>query len=100
VLLRSRKCGAQRHTQIKEFEMKTRSYDVANRSSLVIRLDTIRMSELDRRQAYANLHNAELVAGLVLRAVDDLCLIARGVEYVAASLAGSIKAMFAKPVKR
>jgi hypothetical protein len=79
--------------------MKTKSDDVANRSSLEIRLDTIRMSELDRRQAYSSLRNAEMVAGLVLRAVADMRAIARGVEYAVASLVGGIKAMFAKPVK-
>jgi hypothetical protein len=79
--------------------MKTRSDDIANRSSLEIRLDTIRMSELDRRQAYASLRNAELVAGLVLRAAADMRAIARGVEGVAAGLAGGIKGLFAKPVK-
>jgi hypothetical protein len=57
------------------------------------------MSEAERRQAYASLRDGELIASMLLRAAADLRIIARGVEHVAVSLAGSIKAMFAKPVK-
>ena len=69
------------------------------RSSLDIRLDTIRMSELDRRQAYASFRNGELIAALLVRAAADMRAIARYVEHAAVSLAGGIKAMLEKPVK-
>jgi hypothetical protein len=57
------------------------------------------MSELDRRHAYASLHNGELVAELVLRAAADMCAIARYVERAAVGLVGGIRTMFAKPLK-
>lgn len=71
----------------------------SNRSSVFTRLDTIRMSQEQRRQANASLRDAELIAGLVLRAAADMRAIARGVEHAAVSLASGIKAMFARPVK-
>jgi hypothetical protein len=79
--------------------MKPTTDNAADKSSAVTRLDTIRMSKEQRRQAYASLHDAELIAELVLRAVADMRAIARGVEHAAASLASGIKAMLAKPVK-
>jgi hypothetical protein len=63
------------------------------------RLDTIRMSELDRRHAYASLHNGELIAELVLRAAADMRAIARYLEHAAVSLASGISTMLTRPVK-
>ena len=80
--------------------MKATTDKAAVRPSVATRLDTIRMSERDRRQANASLRDGELIGELLLRAAADMRAIARGVEYAALSLASGIKAMFAKPVKR
>lgn len=65
------------------------------RTDVQVRLDSIRMSELDRRRAYTNLRNGELVAELVLRAAADLRAIAQYAEHAALRLASSIRAMLA-----
>lgn len=79
--------------------MKTMTDKAAHRSSVYTDLDTIRMSELKRRHAYASLRDGELIAELVLRAAAEMRAIARGVEHAATSLARGIKTMLAKPVK-
>jgi len=71
----------------------------ADRSGVYARLDTIRMSELQRTHAYASLRQGELVAELVLRAAADMRAVAHYVEGAGAGLANAIKAMFAKHVK-
>lgn len=79
--------------------MKTTTDKEVDRSSVFTRLDTIRMSEQERRHAKASLRDGELIAELVLRAAADMRAIARCVEYAAVNLASGIKAMLAKPVK-
>lgn len=79
--------------------MKATTDKAADRSRVYTRLDTIRMSELERRHAYASLRDGELIAELVLRAAADMRAIAQCVEGAAVSLASGIKAMLAKPVK-
>ncbi len=79
--------------------MKATTDKEVDRSSVFTRLDTIRMSEQERRHAKASLRDGELIAELVLRAAADMRAIARCVEYAAVSLASGIKAMLAKPVK-
>lgn len=79
--------------------MKATTDKAADRSSVVTRLDTIRMSEQERRQAIASLRDGELIAEIVLRAAAGMRAIARCVEHAAVSLASGIKAMLAKPVK-
>jgi hypothetical protein len=79
--------------------MKAMTDKAADRSRANIRLETIRMSELERRHAYAGLRDGELIAELVLRAAADMRAIAHGVEHAAVSLATGIKGIFAKPVK-
>ena len=78
--------------------MKATTYQAADRAHT--RLDTIRMSQLDRRHAYASLHNGEFIIKLVLRAAADLRAIPRYVEHAAVSLASGIRTMLARPAKR
>lgn len=79
--------------------MKAMTDKEADRPGIFARLDTIRMSELERRDAYASLRTGELIADLVLRAADDMRAIARYVEHAGVSLASGIRTMLAKPVK-
>ena len=79
--------------------MYANSNNAIDRSGGYTCLDTIRMSEHRRRQAYASLREGERIAGLLLRAVADLRAVARGVEHAAAGLVAGVKAMFARPVK-
>ena len=79
--------------------MKTTTDKEVDRSSVFTRLDTIRMSEQERRHAKASLRHGELITELVLRAAADMRAIAQCVEGAAVSLASGIKAMLAKPVK-
>jgi hypothetical protein len=71
----------------------------ADESNVYARLDTILMSEPERRQPKASVRNAELIVDLVLRATADMRAVAQGVEHAAAALASGIKMMLAKPVK-
>lgn len=71
----------------------------ADRSSLHTRSDTMRISEEERRHAYASLRKGELAAKLVLRAAADMRAIAQRMAHAAAGLASDIKAMLAKLVK-
>jgi len=79
--------------------MKATTNKAAGGSSVYAWLDTIRLSDADRRNAYFSLRNGERIAEVMLRAADLLRGIARCAEHAAASLASSIKAMLAKPVK-
>lgn len=79
--------------------MKAKTDKAACRSNVSTRLDTIRMSELERRQAYSSLRNGELMADLVLRAAAEVHAVARYLEHAAVSLASGIRALVAKPVK-
>jgi len=79
--------------------MKAMKDQTADKSNLHARLDTIRMSEEQRSHAYTSLHNGELVAELVLRAVADMRAIAQFAGRAAANLMGAIKAMLAKPAQ-
>lgn len=71
----------------------------ADRSGRFSGIGTICMSKEQRRQAYVDLGNAELISDLVLWAVDDMRAIVRGVEHAGGGVASGIKAIFAKPVK-
>ena len=79
--------------------MKAITDKAADRSNVYARLDTIQMSELERRHAKASMRNADLIVELVLRAAADMRAVAQGVVHAAASLASGIKATLAKPVK-
>jgi hypothetical protein len=79
--------------------MKTMTDKTTDRSGIHTSLDSIRMSESGRRHAETGLRNGERIAGLVLRAAADMHALARYAEHAAASLAGGIRTMFAKPVK-
>lgn len=63
------------------------------------RLDAVRMSEYDRRQARESLRNAEMIVELVLPLVNAIGSIGRAIEHAALGTAHGIKAIFAKPVK-
>jgi hypothetical protein len=79
--------------------MKATTNNGADRSSALACLDTIRMSEHERRRANAGLRNGELIAELVLRAVAKVRAIARYIEHAAVGLASGIVAMSAKHTK-
>jgi len=79
--------------------MKVTTNKATDGSGVFTRLDTIRMSELERWHANASLRDGELIADLVLRAAADMRAIARCVERTAVGLASGIKAMLAKPAK-
>lgn len=79
--------------------MKAITEKTAGESSICTRLDTIRMSEYERRRAYASLRDGELTASLVLRAVADMRAIAQGIAHAAVGLARRIRVTLAKPVK-
>ena len=66
---------------------------------LLCRLDTVRMSGQQRRQAEASLRDGELVAALVLHLTSDAAAIARGIVHAVSTMANGVKALLAKPVK-
>ena len=78
--------------------MYANSNNAIDRSGGYTCLDTIRMSEHERRHARESLRDGELVADLLLRAAADMGAVARYVETAAASLARGIKTILAKPV--
>lgn len=63
------------------------------------RLDSVRMSEYDRRRAKESLRNAERIVELLLPLVDAVGSIGHGVEHAVYGMAHGIKAIFAKPAK-
>jgi hypothetical protein len=79
--------------------MKVTTDITPDKSQVYARLDTIRMSALERRHVYASLRDGERIAELLLRAAAGMRAIARYVERACASLVGGIRTVFAKPVK-
>ena len=79
--------------------MKTSTDTSNDRSDIYRSLDTVRMSNADRRHARASLRDAELIADLLFRAAADMRSIAGFVEHGAMNLANAVRAIFAKPAK-
>jgi len=81
------------------FEMTVTTDKTADRSSVYGSLDSIRMSELQRRHARASLRDGEFIAELALHAVAGMGAIARGAEHAAVSMGNGIRAMLAQPAR-
>jgi len=83
----------------KDFEMTATTDKTADWSNVYGSLDSVRMSQLQRRHARASLRDGELIAELVLRAAAGMRAIVRSVEHAVVSLACGIRAMFAQPAR-
>jgi hypothetical protein len=82
-----------------DFGMTAATDKTADGSSVYGSLDSVRMSQLQRRHARASLNDGELIAGLVLGAAAGMRAIAHSVEHAAVSVASGIRAMLAQPAR-